>query len=88
MGAVCCADAVASQKRQLYGEWGITSQREIACVKIEGLRWLGRRGYFTPGSLGVSGDARKEARQRACDRWIGPTSTAPLAPLSAAARRL
>ena len=37
MGAVCCADAVASQKRRLCGEWGITSQREIARIKLEGL---------------------------------------------------
>ena len=72
MGVVCCAHAIASQKRRLYGKLGLTSQREIVRVKLEGLRWLDRRGYFAPGSLRASGDARNEARQRASDRWTVP----------------
>ena len=44
---------------------------EIARIKLEGLRWLGRRGYFAPGSLHTPGDARNEARQRAYDRGTG-----------------
>ena len=72
MGSVCYAGGVASQRRRLCGEWGITSQREIARVKLEDLRWLGRRGYFASGSLHESGDARNEARQRAYDRGTGP----------------
>ena len=72
MGAVCCADAVASQKRRLYGEWAITSQREIARIKLKGLRWLGRRGYFVYGSLRAPGDARNETSQRAYDRGAKP----------------
>ena len=51
MGASCCADAVAPQKRRLYGEWVITSQRETTRVKLEGLRWFGRRGFALGSQL-------------------------------------
>lgn len=72
MGAVCHGDAVASQKRRLYGEWGIASQREIARIRLGGLRWLGRGNYFPAGSVHAASDARQDAREHAYERATGP----------------
>ncbi|KAJ1457528.1 hypothetical protein M885DRAFT_615339 [Pelagophyceae sp. CCMP2097] len=72
MGAVCRADAVASQKRRLYGEWGIAAQREIARIRLGGLRWLGRGVYYPAGAVHAASDARQDARKHAYERASGP----------------
>jgi hypothetical protein len=72
MGAVCRADAVASQKRRLYGEWGIAAQREIARIRLGGLRWLGRGVYYPAGAVHAASDARQDAREHAYERASGP----------------
>lgn len=72
MGAACESDAVASQKRRLYGEWGVTSQREIARIRLGGRAWLGRGIYHPAGAVHAADDARREAREHAYERASGP----------------
>ncbi|KAJ1445898.1 hypothetical protein M885DRAFT_578454 [Pelagophyceae sp. CCMP2097] len=67
-----CAEGIAEAnweemgfKRRLYGEWGVASQREIARIRLGGLRWLGRCAYYPAGAVHAASDARQDAREHA-----------------------
>ena len=57
---------------RLYGEWGVTSQREIARIRLGGRAWLGRGIYHPAGAVHAADDARREAREHAYERASGP----------------
>ena len=76
MSAISAEHVAESQRYRLYRKRGITSAREIARIKLEGLGWVGGNAYFRSGTPHASNDARAERRRRANDPSNGPTSEA------------
>ena len=66
-GATSLTHAKAIQKQRLYRTWGVTSVREVARIKLEGLNFVGVQMAPPPGfdMNSALNQARDEAYARA-----------------------